>query len=98
MQELPRLSNTEFEIMNLLRSREMYGLEMVKCSPSLKRGTIYVTLDRMTDKGFVTSRAVRNPNEAGMPKRVYSITALGRRVLHAREAAVAAFRLDGAPA
>ncbi|WP_256754204.1 PadR family transcriptional regulator [Mesorhizobium sp. Mes31] len=91
MTNVPNLSNTEYEIMNLLRSREMYGLEMIKASPSLKRGTIYVTLDRMTDKGFVTSRAVQNPNEAGMPKRLYSVTALGQRVLHAREAAMTAF-------
>ncbi|PBC22145.1 hypothetical protein CK226_16035 [Mesorhizobium sp. WSM4311] len=91
MSKIPNLSNTEYEIMNLLRSREMYGLEMIKASPSLKRGTIYVTLDRMTDKGFVTSRPVHNPNEAGMPRRVYSVTALGQRVLQARHAAEASF-------
>ncbi|RWL81898.1 MAG: PadR family transcriptional regulator [Mesorhizobium sp.] len=91
MDKIPNLSNTEYEIMKLLRSREMYGLEMIRACPSLKRGTIYVTLDRMTDKGFLTSRAVHNPNEAGMPRRLYSATALGQRVLHARDVAGAAF-------
>ncbi|MER8405119.1 helix-turn-helix transcriptional regulator [Mesorhizobium sp. M0185] len=97
MNDLPRLSNIEHEILELLRSGEKYGLEMVRASAVLKRGTVYVTLDRMMAKGFVTSRAIRNPNEPGMARRVYSITALGQRVLRARQAAEAAFAL-GAPA
>lgn len=84
-----RVSRMEYEILNLLRSREMYGLEMVKASPILKRGTVYVTLDRMTDKGYVKSRTEDNPKEAGMPRRIYSITALGQRVMQAADAEAA---------
>lgn len=91
MADLPHLSPLQYEILNLLRSGEMYGLEMVKSSKLLKRGTVYVTLDRMTDKGFVTSRAESNPSEPGMPRRLYSVTALGRRVLAARDAAEVIF-------
>ncbi|WP_425417483.1 PadR family transcriptional regulator [Oricola indica] len=81
----------EYEILNLLRSQEMYGLEMVKTSSVLKRGTVYVTLDRMTDKGYVRSRTEDNPKEPGMPRRLYSITALGQRVMQATDAATAVF-------
>jgi DNA-binding PadR family transcriptional regulator len=51
--DIPRLSGKEFAILNLLVTNgEMYGLEMVRALPStLKRGTIYVTLSRMEEKG-----------------------------------------------
>ena len=91
MGDMPRLSNVEYEILNLLRNGERYGLEMVRESPLLKRGTIYVTLDRMVAKGFVTSRTLERANESGMARRVYAVTAVGRRTLAAREAAEAVF-------
>lgn len=81
-----RLSPTESLILGLLvRDDEMYGLEMVTASRGrLKRGTVYVTLGRMEDKGFITSRLEAPPAEAGgMPRRIYRATALGRRVLRA---------------
>ena len=97
MMEIPRLSRIEYEILNLLRSKEMYGLELVRSSTRLKRGTIYVTLERMTDKGYVRSReAERLPTESGTPRRIYSISALGARALAAADAAAAAFNLGGA--
>jgi DNA-binding PadR family transcriptional regulator len=35
----------------------MYGLKLIKASDErLKRGTVYVTLGRMEEKGFVRSR------------------------------------------
>ncbi len=91
LSDLPRLSNIEQVILDLLRSGEKYGLEMVRESALLKRGTVYVSLDRMAAKGFVTSRTLENSGAAGMARRLYVITALGRRVLAAREAAEAAF-------
>lgn len=91
MADLPRLSPIEIEILDLLRAREMYGLEMVRASTKLKRGTIYVTLDRMTDKNLVRSRAVEDPTVSGMPRRVYSLTALGQRAWSAHSAAVQFF-------
>ncbi len=63
----------------------MYGLELVAASNGrLKRGTVYVTLGRMEDKGYVHSRLEDGPPEAGgLPRRIYEPTALGRRVLEA---------------
>jgi PadR family transcriptional regulator PadR len=91
------LSPIEYEILSLLRSgKEMYGLEMVRSSKKLKRGTIYVTLDRMTDKGLVESRAEKAVNQSGMPRRQYKIKGYGQRVLHAHERYVAELGgLDG---
>ncbi|MER9614547.1 helix-turn-helix transcriptional regulator [Mesorhizobium sp. M0207] len=91
MEKMPRLSNVEYEILNLLRAGEMYGLEMVRESSLLKRGTVYVTLDRMVAKGFLTSRSEDLPHEAGIARRMYKITALGQRVRAARDAAETAF-------
>jgi len=78
------LSGKEHVVLDLLVSRrEMYGLELVSASRGrLKRGTIYVTLGRMADKGYVTSVPEDGPPETGgLPRRLYSPTALGRAVL-----------------
>ena len=54
---VPRLSGTERLILDLLRQGELFGLQLVDRSEgALKRGTVYVTLGRMQDKGYVESR------------------------------------------
>ena len=90
-----RLSRVEFEILNLLRSKEMYGLEMVRVSSILKRGTVYVTLDRMSDKGLVKSRIPTDQKDPGLPRRLYSATGLGQRAFHAQSMAEAIFAAGG---
>ncbi|WP_417482256.1 PadR family transcriptional regulator [Maricaulis sp.] len=86
MTELPRLSRTERDVLELLRTgTEMYGLQMVKASKILQRGSVYVYLNRMGEKGYVTSRQEKEPTDPGMPRRLYQITGLGRRVLMAVE-------------
>jgi PadR family transcriptional regulator PadR len=69
----------------LIDAHEMYGLQLVAASRRrLKRGTVYVTLGRMEEKGYITSRLDAPPAEAGgLPRRIYQPTALGRRVLKA---------------
>ena len=78
---MSRLSRKENVIAGLLAaSGEMYGLELVKASDGrLKRGTIYVTLNRMEDKGLVISRKedVR-PKHGGLKRRLYTLTDKGR--------------------
>jgi DNA-binding PadR family transcriptional regulator len=66
----------------LIREKELYGLQLVAASRRrLKRGTVYVTLGRMEEKGYISSRLEDPPADAGgMPRRVYQATALGRRV------------------
>jgi DNA-binding PadR family transcriptional regulator len=82
---VPTLSLKETVILELLvREHELYGLQLVAASKRrLKRGTVYVTLGRMQDKGYITSRLEDSPPGAGgMPRRLYQPTALGRRVLN----------------
>ncbi len=86
MNDIPRLSPKEMEILQLLIARgEAYGLEMVKASEGrLKRGTIYVTLNRMEEKGYVESRkAPVQAGQQGPPRRLYKATGHGARVLDA---------------
>ena len=62
------MSRTESLVMELLRGRERYGLELVDASDgTLKRGSVYVILARMEEKGFVDSR---QEDRAGRHQRV----------------------------
>lgn len=92
MKDLPRLSSIETLILELLAEhRELYGLEMMEASRGkLKRGTIYVTLGRMQDKGYVTSREVEAEGR-GPARCVYTLTGHGGRVLGAWQMAGAVF-------
>ena len=77
------LAPKETLILDLLHDgSSMYGLQMVDASRGkLKRGTIYVTLGRMEDKGFICSRTEEAPEGAGgLPRRLYQATPLGLRV------------------
>ena len=67
----------------LVRDRELYGLQLVAGSRGrLKRGTVYVTLGRMEEKGYISSRLDDPPPGAGgLPRRLYVPTPLGRRML-----------------
>lgn len=78
------LSSKESLILELLtRDGELYGLQLVAASRrQLKRGTVYVTLGRMEQKGYIVSRLDDTPPPGGgLPRRLYAPTALGRRVL-----------------
>ena len=79
---LPSMSRTESLVLDLLRGRERYGLELVDASRgSLKRGSVYVILARMEEKGFVESRQEeRESGASGLPRRLYRATPYGRKV------------------
>src|SRR3954463_6287897 len=86
MPAIPSLPDKERPLLDLLiRGAELYGLELVAASKGrLKRGTVYVTLGRMEDKGFISSRLEDAPaNQGGLPRRIYEPTAFGRRVMKA---------------
>jgi DNA-binding PadR family transcriptional regulator len=77
-----RLSGKEQLVLELLQAtggREMYGLQMVLASGGrLSRGTAYVTLDRMEDKGLLVSRQeAPGPGVRGIPRRLYQVTGHG---------------------
>ena len=63
----------------------MFGLQLVEqSSGALKRGTVYVTLGRMQDKGYLESRQEALPEGAiGLPRRLYRPTGYALRVLDA---------------
>lgn len=89
---IPRLSAKEAEVLRLLIANgEMYGLEMVQRSDILKRGTVYVTLSRMGDKGYVESRLEDVEPGDGPPRRLYTATGLGVRAYRAMELAARVF-------
>ncbi len=76
------MSPTESLVMELLRGGERYGLELVDASRgTLKRGSVYVILARMEEKGFVDSKQEeRSPGASGLPRRLYRSTPYGRKV------------------
>jgi|SRR5579872_2399171 len=83
--KIPSLSNREALIMEILLERpavELYGLELVRNSGNrLKRGTVYVTLARLEEKGFIQSREdASEPSPPGMPRRFYKVTGYGQLV------------------
>jgi PadR family transcriptional regulator PadR len=82
MPTLPAKEALIIELLSATGGGEMYGLELVAASKGrLKRGTVYVTLGRMEEKGLVTSRLEEAPPDAGgLPRRIYQATALGRRL------------------
>ncbi|NTF23495.1 hypothetical protein G6L37_34560 [Agrobacterium rubi] len=75
-------STIELEIMELLApGGGLYGLEMVKASDKIKRGTVYVYLSRMEDKEWVRSEAEKVASMPGLPRRRYWLTDAGKRIL-----------------
>jgi PadR family transcriptional regulator, regulatory protein PadR len=83
---LPRLSSTERLILELLEAHgELFGLQLVERSAGgLKRGTVYVTLGRMQEKGYLESRQeALPPGGIGLPRRLYHPTGYARQVLSA---------------
>lgn len=85
-------------MLELLAARgALYGLELVGASGgALKRGTVYVTLARMEEKGLIAGELEQGAApHPGLRRRLYRPTALGRTVLDAQRAFAAAL---GAPA
>jgi DNA-binding PadR family transcriptional regulator len=76
------ISDLEALVLDLLSAKApTYGLDLVHASRGrLKRGSVYVTLGRMEQKGFVTSMVEERPGE-GPSRRLYEPTALGLRAL-----------------
>lgn len=61
---------------------------------TLARGSVYVTLDRLERKGYLSSRFGEPTAErGGKSKRLFSLTAEGHRALVAAERAIARLRM-----
>jgi Predicted transcriptional regulators len=80
-QSLPRLTHKEYLILELLLNdvRGLYGLQIVdKSEGVLKKGTVYVLLQRMQEKGLVDSKCEpRIAPEIGIARRIYCLTGYG---------------------
>lgn len=84
----PFATETELLVLRLLRDEPagMYGLQLVEASDGrLKRGTVYVTLGRLEEKGFIESRTKHHAKHAGLPRPMYRLNATGERALAAAE-------------
>ena len=83
-EQVVRLSSKEHVILKLLinaGSEGLYGLQLVELSDGeLARGTVYVTLDRMQDKGLVESQQEKEARVRGIPRRIYRPTGYGAQV------------------
>lgn len=81
----------EFEqlvLLAILRLGEAaYGVAVIReigarAGRSVSRGALYVTLDRLEDKGLLRSRqGSATPERGGRAKRLLAVTAAGRRAL-----------------
>ena len=83
---IDHLTTKEALVLELLAGAERFGLELVdRSGGGLRRGTVYVTLQRMEEKDLVSSRpeAAARPGDrpGGLPRRLYRATALGERLL-----------------
>ena len=86
MSTTPTLPPKEKLILELLLSEgPSFGLALVeRSSGALKRGTVYVTLGRLENKGLISSeQEPTHPGAIGLPRRIYRVTGLGERVLRA---------------
>ncbi len=93
--ELPAISTKEFLILKLLEGgRKAYGLELVRKSKGeLKRGTIYVTLGRMKQKGYIRSELEPvGPGASSPARRKHSLTPIGAAVLRIWQSAAQQWR------
>lgn len=77
------LSRKEAVALDLLVAGHKYGLELVKASEGvLKRGTVYVLLDVMEDRGYVISEPDQASAMSVTPRRWYRSTGVGERALN----------------
>lgn len=82
------LAKLEESILRLLLSGSSSGRKMVKDSnDELKIGSIYVTLQRMEEKGLITSEIEKLDlsEKFKIPKRIYTITTYGEQVFYAQK-------------
>ena len=86
---IPRPSPKKMVILEMLKTKgPLYGLQMVDESSMLedktlwlKKGSIYVMLDRMEESGWIESWKENPRKHKHGTRRIYKIVALGERIL-----------------
>ena len=75
----------EMVVMRILQDapKGLYGLQIVaESDKAISRGSIYVLLSRLQEKGYVKSRRPQSdPDYPGLPRPIYTLSAEGSRVL-----------------
>ena len=94
--DMPNLSGKEaFILQFLINEGETHGLGIVKADGSpISRGSVYHTLSRMEEKGYVESRPEAAGKHPGNPRRLYKVVGAGSYALnlhHAMQDAARAF-------
>jgi DNA-binding PadR family transcriptional regulator len=72
---------TQFRILQMLMDNltGLYGGELLELSAgNIKETTLYVTLQRMRDSGLVNTKLVPQADPEALPRRQYTISALGQ--------------------
>jgi PadR family transcriptional regulator, regulatory protein PadR len=83
MDQFSKVEQTAMKLLINSGSTPMYGLELVqKSDGALKRGTVYLTLNRLEDRGFLKSEREKD-STATIPRLFYTVTGAGRRAFHA---------------
>lgn len=91
-------NSREATVLSLLMADEKYGLQIrdeyeAQSGQRFPLGSLYTTLDRMEDKGFIQSRVGEsNPNRRGNRRKYYRITASGMSAVAAFEALAAVMK------
>jgi DNA-binding PadR family transcriptional regulator len=79
MDSFNKTEHIAMEILTSSISKKFYGLELVELSNgTLKRGSVYITLSRLEDRGFLESENEAAP-KGTIPRRVYKVTGAGQR-------------------
>ena len=86
--DIPRLSAKEAFVLQLLISEgELHGLGIVKADGSpISRGSVYHTLGRMEERGFLESRLEDPGKYPGNPRRLYRAVGNGAYALNLHRA------------
>ncbi|MEM5518658.1 helix-turn-helix transcriptional regulator [Henriciella sp. AS95] len=86
MSDFPRISAKERAILDVLIAHgELYGLQIVRAADGIKRGSVYVMLMRLEEKGLVSSRIPAENSVSGKPRPRYRVTGVGQRAMNALE-------------
>jgi DNA-binding PadR family transcriptional regulator len=92
--QIPQLAETEWLILMLLQEGEQFPLRLAERSGgALKRGTVYITMQRMQSKGYLESHVeALVPGAMGRPRRWYRLSAYGRQLYGAWQLAERSLR------
>lgn len=97
----PNASQREFLLLGCVLHGEKYGLEIrdefeKRTGEPMPLGSLYVTLDRMEDKGFLKTREGEpNPERGGNNRKYYKITATGTDAFNRFQQAIASMMPKG---